>query len=236
MNYALSVVQWSWPQYVEQIIAQDQRRLRNSKFSPLQVLPDSGRWSYLEELAACRKSFAQAPLLAQMPPDDLRRVAGTLAPATERWFGSTGAGRSATVVKQRPQELAEWLDAIPLTGSITPVQIEKYLSGMISVSGISIPTATRLLAMKRPDCCVPVSLSNIAGFRSDSGLGQLCPLPTIWNKQDPKELNSIAHQYASLLQQIWNAPWWQAPPPDDGLEASIWQGRAALLDVLFYDP
>ena len=238
MDNAQSVVELSWAQYVERVIAQDQRPLRNAKVSPLQVLPDSGRWSYLDELAACQRCFDQTASLIEMPPDDLKRVTGILAPSTERWFGlmlDIGV-RFKSVVNRRSHELAQWLDSIPRSGPISASQVEQYLEGMIAMPGVTISTATRLLAMKRPDYAVPVTLSNVAGFRSDSRIGPRCPLPTILNKQDGEELRSLARQYAAMLQQLWKAPWWQAPPPDKGLEATIWSGRVALVDALFYDP
>ena len=86
----------------------------------------------------------------------------------------------------------------------------------------SYATATRLLAMKRPDRFVTVSEANKKG---------LC--------------RAFGVRYTTLnLDNYWNLiavpliamPWWLYPAPHAGQQRDIWNGRAALLDSIYYDP
>ncbi len=80
--------------------------------------------------------------------------------------------------------------------------------------------ATRLLALARPDRLVSVN------GQSAKELGRLSGLPTT--------PNSLANHYKKLLKWVYKQPWFKAPPPDDPLERTIWNSRAALLDPFVY--
>lgn len=38
-----------------------------------------------------------------------------------------------------------------------------------------------------------------------------------------------------IVERIMDAPWWNAPRPTRSLEAAVWDGRAAMLDSIFYE-
>jgi hypothetical protein len=53
--------------------------------------------------------------------------------------------------------IAENLDRIQLDGLVPISQLQGYLELMLQLRGVAIATATRLLAVKRPDCFLPVT-------------------------------------------------------------------------------
>ena len=80
--------------------------------------------------------------------------------------------------------------------------------------------ATRLLTLARPDCLVSVN------GQSAKGLGKLSGLP--------KTPHPLANKYEELLNWVYEQPWFKARQPDDPLERTIWNCRAALLDAFVY--
>ena len=88
-----------------------------------------------------------------------------------------------------------------------------------TIDGFGVAAATRLLTLARPDCLVSVNGASAAG------LGMLSGLPG----------DGLADNYAELLNWVYEQPWFNAPQPDDSLERTIWNCRAALLDAFVYD-
>ena len=85
----------------------------------------------------------------------------------------------------------------------------------------ALATATRLLAMKRPDYFVCVDSKN------RKGLCHAFLVPTSVTLDD---------YWESFCMRIQQAAWWLVPEPKGTLERSVWRGRAAFLDALFYEP
>ena len=81
--------------------------------------------------------------------------------------------------------------------------------------------ATRLLTLARPDCLVSVNGQSAAGLGALSGL--------------PKTRDSLADNYVELLNWVYEQPWFNARQPDDPLERTIWNSRAALLDAFVHE-
>ncbi|WP_020375371.1 hypothetical protein [Sulfobacillus thermosulfidooxidans] len=229
------ITSWSWAQFAQYIQSQNGRILKNPKYSPLPVFGARGRWSYVDELKTCLNDFAQFPQFAKMPLDKRKRAAGTLSPDTDRWFGWMGAaGRFMSLVNNYPENLGQWLDAIPSQAPLTSTDITQYLHGMLRLPGVGLSTATRLLAMKRPDYCMPITTTNYQKLQLV--FGQFCPRLRLSNKS-ANEIHDVAGQYVTFLSQIWSAPWWNAPVPQNPpWEHDIWLGRVAMLDTIFYDP
>jgi hypothetical protein len=82
-----------------------------------------------------------------------------------------------------------------------------------------VGTASRLLAMKRPDLFVCIDSENRPHIAKAFGVpaSSLLTFDGYW---DP-------------VQRIWHCPWWRAPRPNDELERRAWNARVALLDSLF---
>jgi hypothetical protein len=84
-----------------------------------------------------------------------------------------------------------------------------------------VGTASRLLAMKRPDLFICIDSKNRSEIARafDVAAASLQTFDGYWN----------------LIQRIWRCPWHRAPRPKQALEARIWDARVALLDSLYYE-
>ena len=90
-----------------------------------------------------------------------------------------------------------------------------------SIDGFGAAAATRLLTLARPDRLVSVNTE------SADGLGALSELP--------RTRDSLADNYARLLQWIYEQSWFNEHQPHDPLERAIWNCRVALLDAFVYE-
>ena len=87
--------------------------------------------------------------------------------------------------------------------------------------GFGAAATTRLLTLARPDCLVSVNGQSAAGLGGFSGL--------------PENPGPLANRYEELLNRVYEQPWFNEPQPDDPLERTIWNSRAALLDAFVYE-
>ena len=100
--------------------------------------------------------------------------------------------------------------------------VQKIMKNTEQFNGFGAAVATRLLTLARPDCLVSVN------GPSAMELGRLSGLRG--------ERDNLAKHYVDLLNWVYEQPWFNAPQPDDPLERTIWNSRAALLDAFVYDP
>lgn len=142
-------------------------------------------------------------------------------------FGSMGgSGEFAKRIRQQNVKLATAFDLVPRAGEVTHEDFGRFVAifleafeGASRIGGV--PTATRLLAMKRPDAFVCVNdmnrraIADALGF-SYSTLG----LDNYWER---------------VIEPMRTAPWYNVPRPD-GRDGVLWDYRAAMLDALYYDP
>ena len=91
-----------------------------------------------------------------------------------------------------------------------------------NIRGFGTAAATRLLTLARPDCLVSVNGQSAQNLGALSGL--------------PGTPGGLAKNYKELLNWVYRQPWFNAPMPDDPLEQTIWNSRAALLDAFVYQP
>ena len=92
---------------------------------------------------------------------------------------------------------------------------------IVRLPRFSMATATRLLTLARPDRAVSINGA------SKAGLARLTGRTQYWISEP--------RNYGMLLRWVYAQRWYQSPVPADAGEASLWQARAALLDVLAYD-
>jgi hypothetical protein len=139
------------------------------------------------------------------------------------WFGSMkGAGYYKQAINQNSQQVSEALDKIPLTGEITEQHFNQYLElfrTAFEKSGIA--TATRLLAMKRPDYFICLDSKNRSKLCEAFVIPKTVGLDDYWEK---------------VVERLTDSNWWNSEQPEDPQQRRIWSGRAAFLDVLFYEP
>jgi HKD family nuclease len=188
----------------------------------------------LKVLAKARVILDSADSFSQLNQNDRKAIAGTLGEKERKssgldWglFGSMfGFGVLKNKINDNAREISDALDCIPPMGVVTRDNyegfVEHYLrafNGLPRVGGIA--SASRLLAMKRPDCFVCIDNQNKEGLSAHVGLAASAV--------------NLKNYWQDLIEPIWSSPWWQAPRPR-GVEGRIWDGRAAFLDALFYRP
>ncbi|CAN0655648.1 Restriction endonuclease type II NgoFVII N-terminal domain-containing protein [Nitratireductor aquimarinus] len=190
----------------------------------------------LELLAIARRWFAGTQSFAALSASQRKAIAGTIGEYQKLdadlnrdwgWFGSMrGAGDFANRIEKNDRFLARALDGIPRTGEVTRDHFEKYCEAFrrafvnSSRTG-GVPTATRLLAMKRPDTFLCVSSPNILEAAKALGFARTTlKLDNYWER---------------VVEPIRLSRWHNADKPPNG-EGELWEARAAMLDVLFYRP
>ena len=142
------------------------------------------------------------------------------------WFGAMQASGSFTqlIAKQDPK-IAKAIDYIPPRGPVTEKDFKQFCKLFEAAFADSarkggVPTATRLLAMKRPDLFVCVNSENKARLAEELHFA-------------PTTL-SLDNYWERVIEPITLAKWYNAPRPED-LDAEVWDCRVALIDVLYYD-
>jgi hypothetical protein len=143
------------------------------------------------------------------------------------WFGSMkGAGYYHQAVNENNTHLSRALDKIPLNGSVSKSQYEEYLSEFMKAfphGGHGVAVASRLLALKRPDQFVCFDSKNQRNLCEDFGIKQ-----TVMMTYD--------RYWEEIIERIIDSPWWNSPCPSIEGDAIVWNGRAAMLDAIFYEP
>jgi HKD family nuclease len=205
----------SWPDYYRLLITQERRPLASG--GEIRIF-DHSEGSYLQEVENCQAAFESSASFAQIPLEERKLVSGW-GKRTYEWFGGMrGAGEFKRLTGQSPEIIAKHLDKIPLEGVVSLETVETYLTGITTVNGIGVATATRLLSVKRPDLFLSCNTANQAGIKRIFNL----------------TARSTKH-YINLHKQIWSLPWFNSSPPHNLDEWRIWKARVALLDAILYE-
>ena len=180
-------------------------------------------------LDRARQAFQAGQSLNTMKPGLRYTIAGLPTKSDHRWgwFGSMrGAGKYFAAVKANDIHLSQAADLIPLEGLVTRQHYDAYMEEYMRAfpdGRHGIGTATRLLALKRPDQFVCFDSRNRAGLCADFGI-----------KVSGMDYDRY---WDEVVERIMDTPWWKSPPPATyGIELSAWKGRAAMLDAIFYVP
>ncbi len=186
-------------------------------------------------LRAARQKFASHVRFADMDDLDRKKLAGTLVEGEldrmsdgTDWglFGAmSGAGRFKSLVLRNSKLLSKALDCIPATGEVEQRDydafVDAYSRAFAPGKGSGIATATRLVAMKRPDVFVCLDQWNRTGLCRDLGVA-------------PTTLG-LGEYWDAIVVPVHDARWWTHPAPPSGTKRDIWEGRVALLDALYYE-
>lgn len=200
----------TWSEFVKLILAPNRRKRIDGG--------GEGEIDYLRTAERCQKLFAQYGTLAKMPREDRKFVGGTT--DESGWFGSMrGAGVFKEKLNERPASLDAALNHISRSGKVSKPAYHKFVAAY-QWNRAGVGTASRLLAMKRPDLFVCIDAKNRSGLAEAFGVSALS-LQTF-------------DGYWSLMQRIWHCPWWRVPRPEQALEQRIWNARVALLDSVFF--
>lgn len=143
------------------------------------------------------------------------------------WFGSMfGAGVFKKLINANSPGLSRALDAIPMRGEVRRDEylefIDAYVGAYPGRRRHGLATATRLLAMKRPDYFVCFDAENRHGLCTAFGIGL--------------GHHDYERYWDSVIERILISEWWSSPCPRGTQPRAIWDGRAAFLDSLYYQP
>lgn len=187
----------------------------------------------LKVLKAARRLFRRYKTFADMPVEDRQGIAGFREDddVTWGWFGSMrGAGVYKNLVNDSPDLLSEALDQVPLDGQVTREDylefVGRYMRAFPLRNGErtrhGLATATRLLAMKRPDYFVCLDGANRHHLLKDFGV--------IVTPHD------YEGYWDKIVERLKLATWWNARRPTETTAGRVWDGRAAMLDAIYYAP
>ena len=140
------------------------------------------------------------------------------------WFGSMiGAGYFKKTINENNKYISKSLDCIPLNNKVS---YQNYLDFIYNFKkaflsgGDGVATATRLLAMKRPDVFICLDSQNKKNLCKDFGIKQSLNYEEYWTE---------------IIARIQDSIWWQSEKPKNSLELKAWNARVAMLDVIFYE-
>ncbi|WP_339547060.1 phospholipase D family protein [Pseudomonas sp. RA_35y_Pfl2_P32] len=168
------------------------------------------------------RHFNDIPLQARLG------IAGLKSKAIDNpeWFGSMkGAGMFYKSMNASALAFSLALDAIPLEGVVTKEHYDTFIRAFINGfpdGRHGLGTATRLLAMKRPDVFLCVDGQNKRRLARDVGMVRADKL-------------DYERYWPEVVERIQEAPWWRSPVPVGREEAKAWRARAAMLDAIFYE-
>lgn len=208
-----------WARFIEQVKSDGHHNLE-------------GRLAILEKASVLFKEHVS---FAAMSPYERKAIAGTYGTKERQldglnwpWFGTMfGQGDFKNLVNESPELLSKALQHVPLDGDVSEAQFDTFVrhfdfafKGKAHKGGIA--TASRLLAMKRPDVFVGLNNANRKGICDAFGTA-------------PTTLNP-GNYWGRVIVPMQNSPWWLHPRPRDMLAGRIWDNRAALMDSIYYDP
>lgn len=208
----------------------------------------------IELLKEVRKYFKKNEHFSDMELEQRKNIAGTTK-AGDRdwgWFGKMWpSGTFKTIIKGEEKytlkalnNISEALDKIPLNGPVSEENYKDYVKLYMKTwkgmkaweagkagkaqgnSSNPIGTATRLLALKRPDTFLCINNENRGHFCRDFGI-----------KKGSLNVDNYWEEVVERICCIQRCILWreEKQPPKDPEERAAWNARAALLDAIYYD-
>lgn len=142
------------------------------------------------------------------------------------WFGSMrGAGDFMNRIAENDRSLASAVDSIPQKGEITKDDFDRFAElfekAFVNSDRVGgVPTASRLLAMKRPDVFLCISKPNLTAAAKEMEFAKsTLRLDNYWDR---------------VVEVIRASDWYNTDKPVR--EGQLWECRAAMLDVILYAP
>ena len=208
-----SIVNMKWNDFVENV--------KNAEYHSLNAR--------IGVLDVCRELFNKSNSYSDLTKDERKFIAGVPNKLNVKegiewaYFGSMrGNGKFNKQIGENNIEISNALDEIPLFGQITKNHFNKFIVHFKNVfPGKNLITASRLLAMKRPDVFVCLSSKNKTSISQNFGI--------IKSRLDYESY------WEDIIMRIYDSEWWLNPNPKDNIEKKISQGRSAFLDALYYE-
>lgn len=142
-------------------------------------------------------------------------------------FGSmSGAGDFKNRISENDRSLARAVDSIPQKGDVTKEHFVRFVRLFLKAFANShrvggVPTASRLLAMKRPDIFLCISDPNIDAAAKEMSFA--------------KTTLTLDNYWERVVEVIRASDWYNTDKPETD-EGQLWECRAAMLDAIFYQP
>jgi HKD family nuclease len=182
------------------------------------------RLALLKEISGHFKKHAH---FNDMPLAVRKGIAGLPNTAIKNWgwFGSMkGAMTYGGLINKGHKAFSLALDKIPLSGKVTKDHYDAYIAEYLKAypnGRDGLATATRLLAMKRPDTFLCVDAQNLKKLAKDVGLVKAgLDYERYWNE---------------IVLRLSDSPWWKSEEPFSPPAKAAWNARAAMLDSIFYE-
>lgn len=181
----------------------------------------------IELLDIVKEHFEEFPIFEEMPPAWKKQIGGFVwkrQPADFRLFGNMQrATNFKAVISNHPAGISHALDTIPSEGLVTKLQYQSFVQQFRAAVGENpYRSATRLLAMKRPDLFFAISKGNMGFLAADFNIGNIRAM-------------NFDRYWSEITAAIWGADWWLNPDPINVTERRIVPYRAAFMDVMYYE-
>ena len=137
-----------------------------------------------------------------------------------------GAGDFRNRIGENDASLARAVDSIPQKGEVTRKHYDRFASLFVKAFAKSqrvggVPTASRLLAMKRPDVFFCVCDPNLEATAAQMGFA--------------KSTLKLDNYLERVVEVIRASEWYGVEKPDSK-DGPLWECRAAMLDAILYNP
>lgn len=178
-----------------------------------------------------RRIWTAEPSFAKLGKEERKQICGTASEKVLPWrlFGSMLNERNfkATLREENAHFLAA-PDLIPLTGEVAEEHYTAFIEELARAFGKNaeefgkLAGATRILCLRRPDYFVSVNQKNRNGlFKKLGVLPRAVTIQSYWD---------------TIVAPLIDTPWWQSERPATDRESqTVWDGRVAMVDALFYE-
>ena len=225
------LVNWDWIKYVHKVRTPDTPDRQKIKEKKKEIKKRMGLLRTAQAWLSGVSSFRD---LSELERKAIAGIIGKIEKLESKdlnqpwgYFGSMkGFGVLKKLVAENNPSLARAVDSIPQKGEVTKEHYDRFSRQFVKafanagkVGGAA--SASRLLAMKRPDVFFCISKPNEVKAAKNMGFAKnTLDLENYWNK---------------VVEVIRASVWYNIDKPEKR-NSQLWEYRAAMLDAIFYDP